>query len=431
MDSITLLCIYCGPKIIGSLAAKFGVVPVANLFSSIAPSVMSFTFFATTAHHFPKFSSLCLLPQLGLSALVFFSVGLNGFTLKNLIFPSVAAIIGYQGWLMNSPFLSAAFQFDHVSSAIKHASMVTAIALILLHVLYIARAFAVRIVYPAPIIAQVINVKQLREQAIAVNGATRQRIPSSQTPGAFLDALLFTTPNAQVHSADRFPHAWLIYLGGNGELAETSFDSARELGNSLGCKVAVFNPRGVGDSGGFPVASSDELVADAVDVVRHIVEKYGARQEHIILFGHSIGGGVAAELATKHFPRVSLVLDRTFSNLPDAARAMMPIFPPPLVKFLLPKFFGEFPNDENWDKITEHDRKVVSFHAQDQIIKYDLASLARHARFGRGGSDENRVIELVGRVSDPHNVPVSPQFFPAGSAALTKRMADFLKQTPA
>ena len=254
-ESLALFAMYAGPKLISTLAAKFGVIPVANFFSAIAPSMMSYTFFACTAHHLPKFAGLALLPQLGLSALVFMSMGPNSFTLKNIIFPSVAAIVGYQGWLTNlsGSFLSAAFMFDHVAM-IKQTSMIAAIALIILHILYVSRAFAVRIVYPAPIISQMYNLKQLRENALSL-GAIRQRIPSSQTPGAFLDALFFTTPNTQVRTSsyvsdDRFPHAWLIYLGGNGEVAEASFDSARELGNSLGCKVAVFNPRGVGDSGG-------------------------------------------------------------------------------------------------------------------------------------------------------------------------------------
>jgi len=37
-----------------------------------------------------------------------------------------------------------------------------------------------------------------------------------------------------------------------------------------------------------------------------------ARPEYVILFGHSIGGAVAAQLRADHSPHGPLVVDRTF-----------------------------------------------------------------------------------------------------------------------
>lgn len=426
----TILSIYGGSKILGAVAAKFGIVPAAHFFAGIAPSIMSYTFFACTAYHLPKLATFCLLPQFGLSTLMFLSLGPNAFVLKNAILPSVFAWLGYQGWLSSFPLI-----FSGLDNSIRNCCTLIATIVVLAHVIYIARAFAVRLVYPAPIISELMPLKQLRDNALgsADIAVSRHRIASTATPGAFLDALFITNPPISTaasgggHTLQQttFPQAWLVYLGGNGEIAEAAIDAAKMYSRALGCKAAVYNPRGVGESGGIPVTTADELVADAVDVIRHIIEKFGAKQEEIVLFCHSIGGGVGTEVAVHHFPRVSIVIDRSFSNLPDAARAMMPIIPQPLVKFALPKFFGSFDNDENFDKIA-HERKVVSFHLQDQIIKYEYASLARLGQFGKGGKDEHRVIELTGRSQDPHNSPT--EVFPAGHTALIRRMAQFLRE---
>ena len=127
-ESLALLAIYACPKVIGLAAAKFGMIPVANLFSSIAPSVMSFTFFACTGHHFPRLAGFFLLPQIGLSALVLMSIGANSFTFKNLLLPSVTAVAGYQGWLLNNS-LFASILFDY-GAIIKQTSVIAAVALI-------------------------------------------------------------------------------------------------------------------------------------------------------------------------------------------------------------------------------------------------------------------------------------------------------------
>ena len=47
----------------------------------------------------------------------------------------------------------------------------------------------------------------------------------------------------------------------------------------------------------------------------HLVDTLGALPENVILFGHSIGGAVAAQLRADHSPHGPLVVDRSFSSL--------------------------------------------------------------------------------------------------------------------
>lgn len=54
----------------------------------------------------------------------------------------------------------------------------------------------------------------------------------------------------------------------------------------------------------------------------HLVDTLGAQPEHVILFGHSIGGAVAAQLRAEHSPHGPLVVDRSFSSLATAAKSV-------------------------------------------------------------------------------------------------------------
>jgi pimeloyl-ACP methyl ester carboxylesterase len=61
----------------------------------------------------------------------------------------------------------------------------------------------------------------------------------------------------------------------------------------------------------------------------------GALPEHVILFGHSIGGAVAAELRADHSPHGPLVVDRSFASLATAAKSVSSILAKSLLGFAL------------------------------------------------------------------------------------------------
>ena len=93
-----------------------------------------------------------------------------------------------------------------------------------------------------------------------------------------------------------------------------------------------------------------DLVEDARVCIDHLIITMGAEPEHIILFGHSIGGAVASQLRADHSPSGPLVVDRSFSNLGDAASSVFGMLrahcprllssPPPLPS-LLPLLVGD------------------------------------------------------------------------------------------
>ncbi len=152
--------------------------------------------------------------------------------------------------------------------------------------------------------------------------------------------------------------------------------------NAVGMNMFVFNYRGVGFSQGSLVEASD-LVADGTACLEHLMQT-GASPLHVLLFGHSIGGGVAARVRAEHSPAGPLVLDRTFSNLGSAASGIFSALlsqiankewnvPRFIVVGLLSSVFkGRLDTVEAWRSITGP--RLVMYHLEDSIIKYEKAS---------------------------------------------------------
>ena len=86
--------------------------------------------------------------------------------------------------------------------------------------------------------------------------------------------------------------------------------------------VFIFDYRGYGKSQGEP--DENGLYADGRAAWRYLTKQRGFEQGDIILFGRSLGGAVAAELAAEIRPG-GLILESTFSSAGDVANAVFPI----------------------------------------------------------------------------------------------------------
>ncbi|MCH9003231.1 MAG: alpha/beta hydrolase [Planctomycetes bacterium] len=86
--------------------------------------------------------------------------------------------------------------------------------------------------------------------------------------------------------------------------------------------------RGYGRSTGTP--GEDGLYADAEAAWRYLTETRGERPDRIVLFGRSLGGAVAIELARRHNP-AALVVESTFTSLVDVGRHHYPLLPVSLI----------------------------------------------------------------------------------------------------
>ncbi len=92
---------------------------------------------------------------------------------------------------------------------------------------------------------------------------------------------------------------------------------------STGVSVFVFDYRGYGRSEGRP---SEEGTYRDVQAACHWLRQKGFFGTNIIAFGESLGGGVAAELAVRE-PIGGLVLQSTFTSIPDMGAELFPWLP--------------------------------------------------------------------------------------------------------
>lgn len=92
----------------------------------------------------------------------------------------------------------------------------------------------------------------------------------------------------------------------------------------LGFSVFILDYRGFGHSSGTPSVSG--TVRDARAAWEWLTGQHGVPPSRIILFGRSLGGGVAAALAAKVEPK-ALILESTFTSLLDAGKDVFPWLP--------------------------------------------------------------------------------------------------------
>lgn len=149
-----------------------------------------------------------------------------------------------------------------------------------------------------------------------------------QTPAgwglAYEDVFLDTEDGVRLHGWYIPRHgstqSLLFFHGNAGNISHRG--ASVEIFHRLGLNVFIFDYRGYGMSQGKP--DEKGLYKDARAAWRYLNKERGFDQEEIILFGRSMGGAVAAELAAEIQPG-GLILESTFSSAKDVANAVFPV----------------------------------------------------------------------------------------------------------
>jgi pimeloyl-ACP methyl ester carboxylesterase len=110
----------------------------------------------------------------------------------------------------------------------------------------------------------------------------------------------------------------LLFLHGNAGNASHRLPNAAALAD-LGANVLLLDYRGYGRSDGSP--NERGVYADARAGFAHLVESRGFEAQRVVVFGRSIGGAVAVDLAQDR-PLAGLVLESTFSSIGDVAASI-------------------------------------------------------------------------------------------------------------
>jgi len=117
--------------------------------------------------------------------------------------------------------------------------------------------------------------------------------------------------------------ALLFFHGNAGNLSHRA-ELLFELATRVSARVFVVGYRGYGRSEGRP--SEDGLYRDARAAWRHLTVADGLPPDRIVIFGKSLGGAVAIDLATEVDP-AGLIVESSFTSIPDMAGKHYPFVP--------------------------------------------------------------------------------------------------------
>ena len=145
--------------------------------------------------------------------------------------------------------------------------------------------------------------------------------------GLTFDDLTLTTEDGLSLAAWYVPHAeakgTVLFCHGNAGNIADRVESLKSF-HYLGYNVLIFDYRGYGRSEGKP--NEIGTYRDAEAAWQYLIETRGETPERIVLFGRSLGGAVAIDLATRHTPG-ALVVESTFTSVVDVGKKHYPFLP--------------------------------------------------------------------------------------------------------
>jgi fermentation-respiration switch protein FrsA (DUF1100 family) len=151
-------------------------------------------------------------------------------------------------------------------------------------------------------------------------GLNAEDVWLSPEPGVRLHAWFFPQPQA-IAVARTELLGTLLFCHGNAGNVSHRLENVYHLVHA-GFEVLLFDYRGYGRSTGQP--SEDGLYRDAEVAWAHLVERCGKAAGPRVVFGRSLGGAVAVELATRVGPD-GLILESTFTSIRTLARFLFPL----------------------------------------------------------------------------------------------------------
>lgn len=152
----------------------------------------------------------------------------------------------------------------------------------------------------------------------------------------------------------------MLFFHGNGGNISHRGDSVA-IFHRLGLNVLLVDYRGYGRSEGRPNEAG--LYRDATAAWQYLRQQKQVKPENIILFGRSMGGAVATELAARTRPG-GLILESSFSSATDMARKLFPL----LSRITLLRY-----HFDSVSRIKQVKSPIMVLHSpQDEIIPYEL-----------------------------------------------------------
>lgn len=205
--------------------------------------------------------------------------------------------------------------------------------------------------------------------------------------GLKLHAWLLRSPN---------PSRTILFCHGNAEnVARVANGTGRKLRDELQADVLIVDYRGFGKTGGAPHETA--VVEDCAAALQWLADMSGKSTPELTIYGRSLGGGIAVQLASRYGAR-ELILDRTFDSLVSPATRKFPWIP---VSLLLRNRFES-------DRVIDRCQMPVfqSHFAADEVIPLECA----RALFAQVQNPRSEFLEFPGGT---HLTPLPDSYWPA------------------
>jgi fermentation-respiration switch protein FrsA (DUF1100 family) len=200
------------------------------------------------------------------------------------------------------------------------------------------------------------------------------------------------------------PKAIVLFAHGNGEIVGRLAPLLKLLHDRAEVSVFAWDYRGYGRSGGKPHETN--VLADARTAQLWLAERAGVAPEEIVVYGRSLGGGVAVGLASQ-YPVRAMVLERTFAGLVETAAFHFPWLP---VRLIMKNRYPSI------DRIKTYRGPLFQSHGTgDEVVPFEMGKKLFDA-----APSVNKTLFVV--EGGTHNSPQPDEYYEA--------LAEFLDALP-
>lgn len=228
----------------------------------------------------------------------------------------------------------------------------------------IAVAVLAGVGYLTPVVYLMANERRMVFQPDQFGG--RVVVPLPDSLGLAANRVSFASGDGAMITGIVIPAAdsaaqWLLYLHGNaGNVTSSVLPYFYARWHALGLNILAIDYRGFGES---ESRAPDEkgTYADARAAYEWLRTMRGVPPERIVLYGHSLGAGIATELAL-HVQAAGLIIEGALTSVPDRGAEIYPWIP---VRVISRQRF------ENIEKIGKVAMPKMIMHAMDdEIVPY-------------------------------------------------------------
>ncbi|MFZ3229943.1 MAG: alpha/beta fold hydrolase [Pseudobdellovibrio sp.] len=192
--------------------------------------------------------------------------------------------------------------------------------------------------------------------------------------GKIIHGLLFKPEN---------PIGRILYFHGNAGALDSWGYAAEEIAIRLNCQILIIDYPGFGKSTG-GLASSEVALFDSAEAAFKVFEESTNSKLPLIVYGRSLGSGIASHLAAKNKIQ-ALILETPYISIKAMAKVIFP---------LLPSFFVRY-NLNNQENINKLSIPILILHGTaDALIPFLQSAIL---------SKENANIRLVAIAEGTHN----------------------------